>query len=107
MLLIFFFFFQFMEEMVVKYDKAAKEKDVLIVPACGFDSAIADMGSLWTASQFRDGCCSAIESIFYISKWPKPPLKMSVNYGTYETAVYGTLQSFNIFFFNILISSFL
>src|SRR5690606_6206240 len=41
-------------EMVERYHERAAARDVLIIPACGFDCIPADMGALFTAAQLPD-----------------------------------------------------
>lgn len=43
---------EFMERMEARYSAAAKEKNLVIVSACGFDSIPADLGNLFTVAQF-------------------------------------------------------
>jgi len=43
-----------MDRMFVKYHRAAKEADALIVPACGFDCIPNDVGVEFTRQQFPD-----------------------------------------------------
>jgi len=42
----------FVKKMLAKHDREAKEKNVLIVNCCGFDSIPADLGAYYTARQF-------------------------------------------------------
>jgi hypothetical protein len=42
---------QFMEQMFLKYNKVAKDKNLMVVHACAFDSVPADMGVLFTSRQ--------------------------------------------------------
>ena len=43
-----------MDRIFVKYDRAAKEADILVVPACGFDCVPNDLGVEYTRRQFPD-----------------------------------------------------
>ncbi|KRT79281.1 hypothetical protein AMK59_6690 [Oryctes borbonicus] len=44
---------QYMENMELKYHKAAKEKGIYLVSACGFDSIPADMGVIFMQKNFE------------------------------------------------------
>ncbi|KAG5331558.1 SCPDL oxidoreductase, partial [Acromyrmex charruanus] len=81
---------QFMIEMQLKYNEAAKEAGVYIVNACGFDCIPSDLGVIFTQQKF-EGEMNAIE--IYISVWlstdKKGPL---INYGTWESAIYSLTQ---------------
>lgn len=46
---------EFVQDMLKKYDQAAKEQGVLVVNCCGFDSIPADAGAFFTASQLPEG----------------------------------------------------
>lgn len=45
---------QFYVDMQLKYADEAEKNNALIVPACGFDSIPADLGTLFASQQFRD-----------------------------------------------------
>lgn len=47
-----FCLFQYMERMQLEYQKAAAEKGVYVVSACGFDSIPADLGTVYFVNQF-------------------------------------------------------
>lgn len=44
---------QFLEEMQLKYHRAAEEKGVYIVGACGFGSLPSDLGTLFLRKHFK------------------------------------------------------
>jgi len=69
--------------MQLKYDEIAKQKEVLIVNCCGFDSIPADIGTLFTSSLFKK--CYLIESFLTLHA----PKGLGGHYATYESAVYG------------------
>jgi len=54
---------QFMDRMFVKYHRAAKEADALIVPACGFDCIPNDVGVEYTRQQFPDPNLVSVRSV--------------------------------------------
>ncbi|KYM97013.1 putative saccharopine dehydrogenase [Cyphomyrmex costatus] len=78
---------QFMIEMQLKYNEAAKEAGVYIVTACGMDCIPSDLGVIFTQQKF-EGEINAIE--VYMGVWlsstdTKGPV---CNYGTWESFVY-------------------
>lgn len=77
---------QFMERMQLEYDQKAKEKNVYVVSACGYDSIPTEMGLLYAEQQFPGTLHSAD---VYMQVWDKGPLiGPSINYGTWHSAVY-------------------
>ncbi|XP_011693212.1 PREDICTED: saccharopine dehydrogenase-like oxidoreductase isoform X2 [Wasmannia auropunctata] len=78
---------EFMEEMQLKYNEAAKETGVYIVTACGFDCIPSDLGVIFAQQKFG-GEVNAVE--IYMSTWStEPERKGSVlNYGTWESAIH-------------------
>ena len=44
---------QYLEQMQLLYSKAAEEKNIYIVGACGFDSVPADMGTIFLQDNFK------------------------------------------------------
>ncbi|XP_076761102.1 GTP cyclohydrolase punch [Xylocopa sonorina] len=82
---------QYMETMILKYNKAAEEAGIYIVSACGFDSIPCDLGVIFTQQKFN-GDVNSIES--YLSLWTTAKVNNAlVHYGTYESAVYGVAHS--------------
>lgn len=75
---------QFMERMQLEYNKAATDAGVYIISACGFDSIPADLGVIFIQKMFG-GVVNSIESYLEVKTKHKPVL----NYGTWESAVYG------------------
>ncbi|KYM97012.1 PREDICTED: saccharopine dehydrogenase-like oxidoreductase [Cyphomyrmex costatus] len=79
---------QFMIEMQLKYNEAAKEAGVYMVSACGFDCIPSDLGIIFTQQKF-EGEINSIE--IYMNMWSsattnkKGPL---FNYATWESAVH-------------------
>jgi len=47
---------EFLETIQLKYNQAAKDKNLLIVGSCGFDSAVADLGVIFT----RQNCARSL-----------------------------------------------
>ena len=76
---------QFMEQCVLSYHETAKQKGVLILHACAFDSVPADLGALFTTRQFLPQLCSSIESFLEIDC----PEGLKAHYTTFESAVHG------------------
>ncbi|CAO1431078.1 unnamed protein product [Diamesa tonsa] len=80
---------QYMEQMQLQYNDAAKEKGIYIVSACGFDSIPADMGVIFLQEKFG-GVVNSVET--YVGSYFKDDYKPSgagIHYGTWESAVYG------------------
>jgi len=71
---------EFMQTCQIKYHKAAEEKGVHIVSACGFDSIPADMGLEILRERFP-GVLTAAESYIHIRS-------KRANYGTYLTIIH-------------------
>ena len=61
---------QYMENMQVKYDKAAKEKGIYIVSACGWDSIPCDLGTQFLKKHFN-GELNAVETFMTIRTGPQ------------------------------------
>lgn len=77
---------QFMEDMQLKYDKAAQDAGIYIISACGFDSIPNDLGVVFTQQKFG-GDVNTIES--YLNAQVTIKNKGSVaNYATLESLVY-------------------
>ncbi|EGI59812.1 PREDICTED: saccharopine dehydrogenase-like oxidoreductase [Acromyrmex echinatior] len=78
---------QFMIEMELKYNEAAKEAGIYIVSACGLDCIPSELGVIFTQQKF-EGEMNAIE--IYMSMWLSPTEKIGpiCNYGTWQTFVH-------------------
>ncbi|XP_018055842.1 PREDICTED: saccharopine dehydrogenase-like oxidoreductase [Atta colombica] len=78
---------QFMIEMELKYNEAAKEAGIYIVSACGLDCIPSELGVIFTQQKF-EGEMNAIE--IYMSMWLSAIDKIGpiCNYGTWITFVY-------------------
>jgi len=74
-----------MEKMQLEYHKAAQEAGVYIVSACGFDSIPVDLGVIFAQQNF-EGEINSIETYLHGESEGGGP---SLNYGTWESAVYG------------------
>ncbi|XP_001358985.1 saccharopine dehydrogenase-like oxidoreductase [Drosophila pseudoobscura] len=85
---------QYMETMQLKYDKRAKERGVYVVSACGFDSIPADMGVVFVEKNF-DGVVNSVETFLEsgVKEGTGPGTRAGLNYGTWESAVYGLAHS--------------
>jgi len=75
----------FQDEMVLKYDDAAREKGVHVVSACGYDSIPADMGVLALHHAFKGGAASVEQ--FGLTKRGASGPRYAVNTGTMESAL--------------------
>lgn len=80
---------QYMETMQLKYDDLARDKNVYIISACGFDSIPADMGVVFLEDNFG-GVVNSVETYLhsYFLNGYKPK-GAGIHYGTWESAVYG------------------
>ncbi|XP_011862890.1 PREDICTED: saccharopine dehydrogenase-like oxidoreductase isoform X2 [Vollenhovia emeryi] len=78
---------QFMVEMQLEYNEAAKEAGIYVVSACGFECVPSDLGIVFTQEKFG-GEVNDVE--VYMKMWStstdnKGPY---LNYGTWESAIY-------------------
>lgn len=88
----FFFLFQYIETIQLKYNKAAEDAGIYIISACGFDSLPCDLGIVSTQQKFN-GEVNSIET--YLNLWVTSKVNGAlIHYGTYESAVYG-VANFN------------
>lgn len=56
-----------MEAAAFKFGEAAKQKGCFITSACGFDSVVADLGTLYTQAKFSpSGLPATVESFLSI-----------------------------------------
>ncbi|XP_011172090.2 saccharopine dehydrogenase-like oxidoreductase isoform X2 [Solenopsis invicta] len=78
---------QFMEQMQLEYNEAAKEAGVYIVSACGFDCIPCDLGIIFTQQKF-EGDVNAIE--VYLNVWSTSTRQKGSygNYATWESVVH-------------------
>ena len=60
---------QYMESMQLKYNKAAQEKGIYIISACGWDSIPSDLGVQYLKKHF-DGELDAVETYMTIKTGP-------------------------------------
>nr|XP_012220066.1 PREDICTED: saccharopine dehydrogenase-like oxidoreductase [Linepithema humile]XP_012220067.1 PREDICTED: saccharopine dehydrogenase-like oxidoreductase [Linepithema humile] len=81
---------QYMDTIRLEYHKAAQEAGVYIVSACGFDSIPADLGIIFAQQNF-EGEINSIET--YLSFKGSKDGGPGLNYGTWESAVYGVAHS--------------
>lgn len=77
----------FMERMEMKYFAAAKEKNLVIVSACGFDSVPADIGLLYVRSLFPPPSAPVTVDSFIAVDGGGGDVR--ANYATFESAVHG------------------
>lgn len=78
----------YLEKMQLEYNEKAKEKGIYIVGACGFDSIPSDLGLIFLQKKF-EGTLNSVET--YLKGGSEDPSLSgpSINYGTWESAVYG------------------
>ncbi|CAG9860129.1 unnamed protein product [Phyllotreta striolata] len=79
---------QFLENIQLKYHKAAQEKGVYLVSACGLDSIPCDLGLIFLQDKF-DGTLNSVVTYLYTSEEGEGLPGPAVNYGTWESLVYG------------------
>lgn len=60
-----FVYFQFLENMQLKYDAKAKERNVYVIGACGWDSIPSEMGTIFVQDKFS-GTLGSINTNQYI-----------------------------------------
>ncbi|GFO11053.1 saccharopine dehydrogenase-like oxidoreductase [Plakobranchus ocellatus] len=77
---------QYLETMQLLYDKKAKENNVLVIGAAGFDSIPAEAGVMYLQDKFENGRLTGIESYLSIQHGPQGG---GINFATYESAVHG------------------
>jgi len=83
---------QYMESIQLNYHKAAQEKGVYIVSACGFDSIPADLGVLFLQKNFQ-GTLNSVESYLQLAEEPPSTPGAAVNFATWESAVQGVAHA--------------
>lgn len=86
---------QFLESIQLNYHKAAQEKGVYIVNACGFDCIPCDLGLIFIQDKFPGTLNSVVT---YLDLWVEGknipgPL---VNYGTWESVVYAIAHVYEL-----------
>ncbi|XP_072537378.1 saccharopine dehydrogenase b [Salminus brasiliensis] len=80
---------QFLEGVQLKYHSKAQEEGVYVIGSCGFDSIPADMGMLYTRSQFK-GTLTAVESFLTVSTGPEGGCGHDA---TWQSAIFGFADS--------------
>lgn len=60
-----------MERMQLEYNKAAEDKGVYIISACGFDSIPADMGLMYFIQQFKGMVQLVLTTYFFPVNFPR------------------------------------
>ncbi|KAF5291024.1 hypothetical protein FQR65_LT11477 [Abscondita terminalis] len=77
----------YMEYIVYKYNRLAKQRGVYIVSSCGFDSIPTDLGIVFMQQNF-EGILNSVE--IYLSVFNKIDKdNVPVNYTTWESAIVG------------------
>jgi len=79
-----------LEQIDLVYSGKAKEAGVYVLEACGFDSIPSEMGVVYTRQQFN-GTLNSVEC--YISMKPGNDGGARLNFGTWQSAIYGISQS--------------
>ncbi|XP_022091289.1 saccharopine dehydrogenase-like oxidoreductase [Acanthaster planci] len=80
---------QFLEGIQLNYNEKAKENNVIVIGACGFDSIPADMSVVFTKKKFP-GVLNIVESFMAIQTGPKGG---KGHFTTYQSAIYGFAHS--------------
>lgn len=81
---------EFMERMEVEYGEVAKERGVLVVSACGFDSVPAELGFMYNVRMWSgDEVLNGIQA--YLSL--ESEKRIVGNFGTFESAVLGVANA--------------
>lgn len=71
----------FIESNFLEFHEEAKKKNVFILHACGFDSAVSNLGVLFTLRNFQPDECNSIESFLSVTA----PEGLGGDFKTYET----------------------
>ncbi|XP_061704840.1 saccharopine dehydrogenase-like oxidoreductase [Cydia pomonella] len=81
---------QYIENVQLKYNDAAKEAGVYIVSACGFDSIPNDMGLVYLQQNF-EGTLNSVESYVSVEVTPEFQNEAAksgiIHFGTWESAI--------------------
>jgi len=75
---------QFLERMQLDYNTVARENNVYVVGACGFDSIPADMGTVFLEEKFN-GQVNSVETYLDV----KASKGFHGHYATWQSAIYG------------------
>jgi len=81
---------EYLGKMEALYNSKAKEKEVFIIGAAGFDSVPNDMGVLYTRQQFGEGVLTNVEAILTIHSGSEG---VTINTGTMESAMHAATLS--------------
>ena len=79
---------QFIEGMYEKYDALAQKNGVTVIPACGFDSMPAELGTMTAKEEFKKAGGAVHDIEMFISSKSGPQGSVG-NFTTFESAVYG------------------
>lgn len=79
----------FMEQMVNKYDAAAKAAGVIVCNTAAFDSIPADIGAAKAASLLRSGGFLPTSVVAYLTLQSTHPKGVGGHFATFESAVHG------------------
>lgn len=83
----------FMEQMVNKYDAAAKAAGVIVCNTAAFDSIPADIGAAKAAALLRSGGFLPTSVVAYLSLQSTHPKGVGGHFATFESAVHGVGSS--------------
>ncbi|XP_075554282.1 saccharopine dehydrogenase-like oxidoreductase isoform X2 [Dermacentor variabilis] len=76
---------QYLERMQMEFYDEAREKGIVVLGSCGFDSIPAEICLMYMREHF-EGDLDQVESFVFMKKGP---LGMKINYGTWQSAMYG------------------
>lgn len=76
---------QYLEQMQIEFYDEAREKGIVVLGSCGFDSIPAEICLMYMREHF-EGDLDQVESFVFMKKGP---LGMKINYGTWQSAMYG------------------
>lgn len=77
---------QYLETMQLLYQSKAKENNVLVIGATGFDSVPAETGLMYLQDKFKSGRLMNVESFLSVKTGPAGG---AINFATFESAVHG------------------
>ncbi|KAL3226624.1 hypothetical protein MRX96_024826 [Rhipicephalus microplus] len=76
---------QYLERMQLEFYDEAREKGIVVLGACGFDSIPAELCLMYLREHF-EGDLDQVESFVFMKQGP---LGMKINFGTWQSAMYG------------------
>ncbi|KAL1474217.1 hypothetical protein MTO96_038148, partial [Rhipicephalus appendiculatus] len=76
---------QYLERMQLEFYDEAREKGIVVLGACGFDSIPAELCLMYLREHF-EGDLDQVESFVFMKQGPQG---MKINFGTWQSAMYG------------------